>query len=98
MEIFIRIHSEDGTVAWWHHDDGESYLVDGEDLWAEGQYEDYLRGTAFKSVKQAKHEAKEAVMLAGWDGVLNPKATFWQIIGGKPVQVKITREGRITRA
>lgn len=99
MEIYVRIHSDDdGTVAWWNHDYYESYLMDGKDLWCTtGPYDDYRRGTAFKTVKEAKHEAREAMRIAGWDGIIDPKATFWRYVGGKLVQTKFTRDGKIKK-
>lgn len=98
MEIYVRVHSDDdGAVAWWNHDYYESYLMDGKDLWCTDPYGDYKRGTAFKTVKEAKHEAREAVRTAGWDGMVDPKATFWRYVNGKLVQTKFTRDGKIKK-
>ena len=59
-EIYIRIDSDDdGYCGWWSFDpDGESYLVDGRALWTTSKTtgEEYTRGTACTSVKQAKSE------------------------------------------
>ena len=99
MEIYIRVHSEDDcTVAWWNHDkeNGESYLMDGKELWCvNGPYGDYCRGTPFHSVREAKQEARQAVIIAGYDGNVNPKATFWRWVGGKLVETKFTCDGKI---
>ena len=101
MEIYVRVHSDDdGSVAWWNYnkENGESYLMDGKDLWCtSGPYDDYKRGTAFKTVKEAKHEAREAVRTAGWDGMVDPKATFWRYVNGKLIQMKFTRDGKIKK-
>ena len=100
MQIYIRVHSEDdGSVAWWNADERESYLMDGKDLWCfNSQYDDgYCRGTAFSSVKEAKRQAQPAVDLARWDGMVEPKATFWRYVHGKLVQTKFTRDGRLKR-
>ena len=99
MEIYIRVHSDDdGAVAWWNSNEYESYLMDGKDLWCtDGPYDDYKRGTAFKTVKEAKREAREAVNLARHDGMVDPKATFWRWVGGKLVQTKFTRDNKIKK-
>ena len=101
MEIYIRVHSDDdGRVAWWNHnkENGESYLMDGKDLWCfDSPYGDYCRGTPFSSVKEAKRGAREAVLLAGHDGDVDPKATFWRWVGGKLVQTKFTRDGKMKK-
>ena len=100
MEIYVRVHSEDdGSVAWWNHEDGESYLMDGKDLWCkDGPYGGYLRGTAFKTVKDAKKAAREAVNLAAFDGMVDPKATYWRLVGSKLVQTKFTADGKIKKS
>ena len=101
MEIYVRIHSEeDGTVAWWNYDkeDGESYLMDGQELWClGGPYGEYCRGTAFNSVKEAKREARQAIITAFHDGTGDPKATFWRFVRGKLVQTKFTRDNKIKK-
>ena len=99
MEIYIRVHSEDDdTVAWWNHDkeNGESYLMDGKELWCfNSPYGDYCRGTPFKTAKEAKRQAREAMRLAAHDGDVDPKATFWRMVGGNLVETKFTRDGKI---
>ena len=97
MEIYVRVHSDDdGAVAWWNANERESYLMDGKELWCcDGPYGDYCRGTPFNTVKKAKKEAREAVNLASFDGMVDPKATFWRIVNGKLVQTKFTRDNKI---
>ena len=99
MEIYVRVHSDDdGTVAWWNSNERESYLMDGKDLWCcDGPYDDYCRGTPFHTVKEAKRQARQAVLLAGYDGDVDPKATFWRWVGGKLVQTKFTRDNKIKK-
>lgn len=99
MEIYVRVHSEDdGSVAWWNANNRECYLMDGKELWCcDGPYGDYCRGTPFSTVKKAKKEAREAVNLAGYDGMVDPKATFWRMVAGKLVQTKFTRDGKIKK-
>ena len=99
MEIYVRVHSDDdGAVAWWSSNEYESYLTDGKDLWCyDSPYGDYCRGTAFTSIRQAKREAHEAVRIAGWDGMAEPKATFWRYVRGKLVQTKFTRDNKIKK-
>lgn len=101
MEIYVRVHSEDdGSVAWWNANERSSYLMDGKDLWCFNSlygYGDYCRGTAFSSVKEAKRQARQAVDLAGWDGMVEPKATFWRYVRGKLVQTKFTRDGHLKK-
>ena len=99
MEIYVRVHSEDdGSVAWWNSDGHESYLMDGKDLWCyDSPYGDYCRGTAFNTVKKARKEARYAVNLAGHDGMVDPKATFWRYANGKLVQTKFTKDGKIKK-
>lgn len=99
MEIYIRVHSDDGSVAWWNHDkNGKSYLIDGKDLLCtDGPYDDYLIGTPFTSVAQAKHEARAAIGIARFDGMVDPKATFWRYANGKLVQIKFTRDGKLKK-
>ena len=97
MEIYVRIHSKDnGCVAWWNSNGIESYLMDGKDLWCyDGPYGDYCRGTPFKTAKEAKRQAREAVRLAAFDGDVDAKATFWRMVGGKLVETKFTCDGKI---
>jgi hypothetical protein len=99
MEIYIRTRSRDsGRIAWWNHNDGESYLFDSKSLWAKSQYTDdsFLAGTAFKSYKQLKHEAREAKRLAEFDGDVDVEVTFWKLNrNGCPMQVKFTRDGKM---
>ena len=99
MEIYVRVHSDDdGTVAWWNANEFESYLIDGKDLWCfDSPHVDYCRGTPFKTVKEAKRQARLAVLTSGWDGDVEPKATFWRWVGGKLVQTKFTRDGKVKR-
>lgn len=99
MEIYVRVHSEDdGAVAWWNANDRECYLMDGKELWCyDSPYGDYCRGTPFNTVKKAKKEAREAVNLASFDGMCDPKATFWRMVNGKLVQTKFTRDGKIKK-
>ena len=99
MEIYIRVHSDDdGQTAWWNSNERECYLMDGKELWCfDSPYGDYCRGTACKSVKEAKKEAREAIRLAAWDGAVDPKATFWRYVKGKLVQTKFTRDGKIKK-
>ena len=99
IEIYIRIDSDDnGYCGWWWFDpDGESYLVDGRALWATSKItgEEYTRGTACTSIKQAKREAKIARVIAGHDGIVDPKVSFWRQIGNKLVQTKFTPDNKI---
>ena len=99
MEIYIRVHSDDdGTVAWWNSTEHESYLIDGKELWCcDSPYGDYCRGTPFHSIKEVKRQAREAVRIAGWDGNVDPKATFWRFVHGKLVQTKFTRDNKIKK-
>lgn len=99
MEIYVRVHSEDdGAVAWWNSNNLESYLMDGKDLWCyDSPYGDYCRGTPFHTIKEAKRQAREAVKLAGWDGMVDPKATFWRYVRGKLVQTKFTRDNKLKK-
>ena len=99
MEIYVRVHSEDdGAVAWWNSNEIESYLMDGKDLWClEGPYGEYCRGTPFNTVKEAKRQARRAIELAGWDGMVDPKATFWRYVRGKLVQTKFTRDNKLKK-
>ena len=104
LNIYIKITSEDdGTAAWWTFDPdprghGEAYLCDGKDLWAEDQYGyEYCRGTPCQTIQQLKKEAKEALKMAAFDGIVDPKVSFWKHFGGKICQVKVTRDGKIIR-
>ena len=99
MEIYIRIDSDDdGYCGWWSFDpDGESYLVDGRALWTTSKTtgEEYARGTACASVKQAKSEAKIASVTARSNGIVDPKVSFWRQVGNKLVQTKFTIDNKI---
>lgn len=99
MEIYIRIDSDDdGYRGWWSFDiNGESYLVDGRALWTTSKFtgEEYSRGTACTSIKQAKREAKIARDTAGSDGIVDPKVSFWRQVGNKLVQTKFTPDNKI---
>ena len=99
MEIYVRVHSEDdGSVAWWNSDNRESYLMDGKELEAMTEWgEEYLRGTPFNNIKAALKAGKEAKSLAGHDGMVDPKVTFWRMVGGKLIETKFTRDGKIKR-
>ena len=99
MGIQIRIDSDDdGYRGWWSFDpDGESYLVDGRALWTTSKTtgEEYARGTACTSVKQAKSEAKIASVTARSNGIVDPKVSFWRQVGNKLVQTKFTIDNKI---
>lgn len=103
MEIYIKITDDDGENAWWTFDSdpmgtGEAYLCDGDDLWGEDEYGyEYCRGTPCKNVNQLKRETKEALSIARWDGMNNPKATFWTWSGNKLHRVKLTRDNKIVK-
>ena len=99
MEIYIRIESnDDGYCGWWTFDPhGESYLVDGRALWTTSKLtgDEFCRGTACTSIKQAKHEAKIARDTAGSDGIVDPKVSFWRSVSGRLVQTKFTPDNRL---
>lgn len=99
MQIYIRIDSDDdGYRGWWTFDPlGESYLVDGRALWTTSKFtgEEYTRGTACKSAREAKREAKIALSTASHDGIVDPKVTFWRQVGNKLVQTKFTRDDKL---
>ena len=101
MEIYIRIDSDDdGYCGWWSFDnDGESYLVDGRALWTTSAStgEEYTRGTACTSVKQAKSEAKLARANARFNGIVDPKVLFWRLVGNTLVQTKFTQDNKIKK-
>ena len=101
MEIYIRAQTlETGACAWWNHNSIESYLFDSLSLWAHSKYtgDDFLAGTAFKSYKEIKREAREAKFMAEFDGWNDVKITFWKLdSNGKPVEVKFTRDGKIKK-
>lgn len=99
MNIYIRIDSDDdGYRGWWSFDiNGGSYLVDGNALWTVSKItgEEYSRGTACTSIKQAKREAKIACSTAGSDGIVDPKISFWRQVGGKLIQTKFTPDNKL---
>lgn len=99
MNIYIRIESnDDGYCGWWTFDiNGESHLVDGRTLRTISEIigEEYARGTACTSIKQAKREAKIARATAISDGIVNPKVSFWRQIGNKLIQTKFTPDNKI---
>ena len=99
MEIYIRITSDDdGYIGWWTFDPiGGSYLVDGRALWTTSKLtgEEYCRGTACKSIAQAKREAKVACMTASSDGIVDPKVSFWRKVGSKYVETKFTSDNKL---
>lgn len=99
MEIYVRVHSEDdGSVAWWNSDSRESYFMDGKDLWClDGPYGDYCRGTAFKSISEAKRQGRAALRQAGWDGMVDPKVTFWRYVKGELIQTNFTKDNQIKK-
>jgi hypothetical protein len=101
MEIYIRTRSRDtGRTAWWNKTDTECYLFDSKELWAVSKYtgDDFLAGTAFKSYKQLKREAREAKRLAEWDGDVDVEITFWKLgRDGTPVRVKFDRNGKMKK-
>ena len=101
MNIYIKVTSDDdGSAAWWTFDlRGESYLCDGNDLWATDRntgYE-YCRGTPCKTIHELKREAKEALIMASFDGMVDPKVSFWTWSGNKLHRVKLTRNNRISK-
>ena len=100
MEIYVQVISEDdGSSAWWNHEKNESYLMDGKDLWChDSPYGDYCRGTPFSTAKKARKAAREAINLASYDGMVDPKARFWRYANGKLVLTKFTRDGKIKRS
>ncbi len=104
LNIYIKVTSDDdGSCAWWTFDPdpkgrGESYLCDGKELWTESYlgYE-YCRGTPCQTSKQLKSEAKTALMMAAYDGMVDPKASFWKYFGSKLCQVKVAKNGRVVK-
>ena len=101
MEIYIRAQTlETGACAWWNKDEYESYLFDSPTLWATSKYtgDEFLAGTAFKSWKELKREAREAKFMAEFDGWNDVKITFWKLgRNGSPVEVKFTRDGKMKK-
>ena len=101
MKIYIRIDSDDdGYYGWWSFDiNGESYLVDGRALWTTSAStgEEYTRGTACTSVKQARSEAKLARANARSNGIVDPKVSFWRQASGELVQTKFTLDNKIKK-
>lgn len=99
MEIYIQITSDDdGTSVWWNADGNQSYFMDGRELEAVTEWgEEYLRGTAFNSIRKAMKEARYAKNLASYDGIVDPKVTFWRMTGGKLIKTKFTRDGKIKK-
>lgn len=99
MEIYIRVDSDDnGYRGWWSFGtNGERYLVDGRALWTTSELtgEEYARGTACTSIKQAKREARIVRDAPGFDGIVDPKVSFWRQVGSKLVQTKFTRDNKI---
>lgn len=99
MEIYIRVQTlETGACAWWNKNETESYLFDSSSLWAVSRYtgDEFLAGTAFKSYKELKREARQAKYMAEFDGWNDVKVTYWKLNrNGKPLQVKFTRDGKM---
>ena len=101
MKIYIRIDSDDdGYYGWWSFDiNGESYLVDGRAFWTTSAStgEEYTRGTACTSIMQAKREAKLARANARFNGIVDPKVSFWRQASGELVQTKFTLDNKIKK-
>jgi len=101
MEIYIRVQTlETGACAWWNKNETESYLFDSPSLWAKSKYtgDDFLAGTAFKSYKELKREARQAKYMAEFDGWNDVKVTYWKLDrNGKPTQVKFDRNGKMKK-
>lgn len=101
MEIYIRVQTlETGACAWWNKNESESYLFDSPSLWAVSRItgDDFLAGTAFKSFKELKREAREAKFMAEFDGWNDVKVTYWKLgRNGKPAQVKFDRNGKMKK-
>lgn len=98
MEIYIKLTDSDNCTAAWFTDTGtEMYLVDGDELFAESSItgEIYARGTPFKSVVAAKAAAKEARINAIFDGMVDPKVSYWRMKSGKLIETKFTRDNKI---
>lgn len=75
----------------------KAILLMDELFWATSKFtgEEYTRGTACTSVKQAKSEAKIACANARSNGIVDPKVSFWRQIGNKLVQTKFTPDNKI---
>lgn len=101
MEIYIRVQTlETGACAWWYKNKFESYLFDSPSLWAVNKYtgDYFLAGSAFKSYKELKREARQAKFMAEFDGWNDVKVTYWKLgRNGKPTQVKFGRDGKMKK-
>lgn len=101
MQIYVRVQEDGfGQTAWFNDDGDECYLMDGKELFAEGQYggDDYLRGTPFSTYKKAKRAAAEAKSMMESDGAAGKvTASFWRYVNGKFVETKFTRDGKIRK-
>lgn len=99
MEIYIQVCShDDGSCAWYNETNKEAYLTDGKELWCyDSQYGEYMRGTPFKTIADAKRAAKEAKDLAVWDGMVDIKINFWRYVNGDLVYTKFTCDNKIKK-
>lgn len=101
MEIYIRVQTlETSACAWWNKNKSESYLFDSPSLWAVSSCtgDNFLAGTAFKSYKELKREARQAKYMAEFDGWNDVKVTYWKLDrNGKPMQVKFDRNGKLKK-
>lgn len=99
MEIYVQVvGKDDGSSAWYTDTGSEAYLTPGRDLWClDSPSGDYMRGSAFRTVKAAKRAGREARDLACWDGTSDAEVRYWRYVRGKLVNTRFTRDGRIKR-
>lgn len=97
MKIYVKVNTENCGPSWYVHErdsDGcGSYLSAGDKLEAAGTlgYE-YLRGSAAKSWTEAKQWAKNARMLANFDGMGKTHITFWTFRRGGYVRIQAPKK------
>lgn len=95
MKIYVKVNTENCGLSWYvhEHDGCGSYLAAGDSLETTNLlgYE-CMRGSAAKSWEEAKHWAKDARMLANFDGMGKTHITFWTFRRGKLVCIKAPKK------
>lgn len=90
MEIYIKVTDCRGKLpAWYNREKSNEYLMDGNEICAEGECGFYLRGTAFTSKSAAEKAAVRAKALMAARGHLDPKVKFFTYDGPDFVETAI---------
>ena len=88
MRIYVKVDTENAGASWYvnERDSATGSYLNAEAVDSNGC--EPMCGSAAKSWSEARQWAKDARMLANFDGMGKAKVTFWKLQQGKLVQAK----------